>query len=268
MNIVCVGAHPDDPECYAGGTMTLWAQAGHTVHAISLTNGDIGHYAVTGPLLAARRLTEAREAARRGGYRSSIFENHDGELLPTLETRKALVCLLRECRADIVLTHRPWDYHPDHRYAAQIVQDAAFMVTVPHYCPESPRLECNPVFLYMMDLFRKPVPFNPEVGVNVDPVMDRKWALLDAMPSQFYEWLPWLDGKRETVPEDGAERLAWLREQWSGFLGAMTDRFRPALERRYGAQGASIVFAEFFEVCEYGRQPGAAELESLFPRGA
>src|SRR2546426_274678 len=82
----------------------------------------------------------------------------DGKLLPTLETRRMLTRLIREWKADIVLGHRPNDYHPDHRYTGVLVQDAAYMVTVPFFCPDVPPLTKNPVFMYYGDQFKKPNP--------------------------------------------------------------------------------------------------------------
>jgi len=265
MNVVCIGAHPDDGEFYAGGTLIQWARTGHSVLVVSLTNGDVGHHKVTGEALARRRAAEARESARRAGIEERVLDHHDGELLPTLALRKQVVRLLRERQADLVLTHRPCDYHPDHRYTAVAVQDAAFMVTVPHFCPETPALRANPVFLYMMDAFTKPTPFQPDVAVAVDAVMDLKWAMLDAMGSQFYEWLPWLDNELDAVPGEAGERRAWLEERWGPFFREPARRARAALEVWYGPAAAQIDYAEFFEICEYGKQPARDTILDLFP---
>ena len=266
MNIVCIGAHPDDGEFYAGGTLVKWAQAGHRVLVVSMTNGDVGHQSEVGPQLAQRRREETQEAARRGGYHALMCECHDGELTPTLERRKDLVRLLRRQQADIVLSHRPCDYHPDHRYAAQLVQDAAFMVTVPQYCPEVPPLATNPLFLYMMDHFKRPLPFQADIAVRVDDVMDTKWRLLDAMSSQVYEWLPWLDKRLDEVPPPGPARLEWLKAYWADFLQQPAHSAREALVRRYGPErGTGAEFAELFEVCQYGQQPAPGALETLVP---
>jgi LmbE family N-acetylglucosaminyl deacetylase len=266
MNIVCFGAHPDDCEVYAGGTSVMWARAGHKVLFVSLTNGDLGHASMGGGPLAQRRAAEAACAAERGGYEALVLDNHDGELQPGLELRRQVVRIIRERRADVVLSHRPNDYHPDHRYAALAVQDAAFMVTVPNFCPDVPRLEKNPVFLYMMDFFSKPLPFQPDVAVAVDEVMDTKWELLDAMDSQVYEWLPFLHGQLDTVPADPEARRAWLRQAWKPRLQRPAREWRGVLARWYGPERAERVeFAEAFEVSEYGSVPDEAELGRLFP---
>lgn len=266
MNIVCIGAHPDDAEVFAGATCLKWAQKGHRVLMVSLTNGDIGHYSMSGGALAKRREAESHAASRRSGMQSLILDHHDGELEPTLELRKKVVTILREFQADIVLTHRPYDYHPDHRYTSIVVQDAAFMVTVPHFCSQVPALSKNPVFVYLMDRFTRPVSHRPDIAVAIDEVIEAKWAMLDAMGSQFYEWLPWLEGKLEQVPDDPMVRPGWLALQWQNIFETAAETGRAALMARYGrAVGEKVRQAELFEICEYGYQPTETEIQHLFP---
>ncbi len=265
MNIVIFGAHPDDAEVYAGGTMLRWVDAGCRVHVVSLTNGDIGHYAQCGSELAVRRARESALAAERGGYTTQTLHHHDGELMPSLELRREIVRLIREHRADVVLAHRPCDYHPDHRYASMAVQDAAFMVTVPNFCPDTPYLKHNPVFLYMMDRFQRPVPFHPDIAVAVDAVMERKWRLIDAMESQFYEWLPFLEGIQDRVPTSPGERFAWLKAAWGSVLTQFTRQYAHALGPWYGAEAQTIGAAEYFEVCEYGSPLPRERVRDFFP---
>lgn len=266
MNIVCIGAHPDDAEVFAGGTCVKWVRHGHRVLMASMTNGDIGHHRMAGGVLVRRRIAEARAAAQRAGAASLVLEYHDGEFEATLEARKRIVKMIREFAADLVLTHRPNDYHPDHRYTSVAVQDSAFMVTVPNFCPETPPLSRNPVFLYFMDEFTRPNPFRPDIAVDVSDVMDVKWSMLDAMESQMYEWLPWLEGRLESVPADATERRHWLEQTWDNFLRKPAQAARPALEKSYGKKAAAgIRYAELFEICEFGHRPTPEELARLFP---
>src|SRR5436190_9196535 len=158
LRVLVFGAHPDDAEFKAGGTAAKWAKAGHHVKLVSVTNGDIGHWKMAGGPLAQRRTAEVQAAAKKLGTESQVLDIHDGELLPTLENRKLITKVIREWKADIVISHRPWDYHPDHRYVGVLVQDAAFMVTVPFFCPDVPYLEKNPIFLYYGDRFERPNP--------------------------------------------------------------------------------------------------------------
>src|SRR2546427_830922 len=79
----------------------------------------------------------------------------------------------------------PDDYHPDHRYTGILVQDAAYMVTVPFICPETPPMKSNPIFMYYTDRFMKPNPSQPDIAVSIDAVMDKKLDALAVMESQF-----------------------------------------------------------------------------------
>ncbi|HOJ32535.1 MAG TPA: PIG-L family deacetylase [Candidatus Hydrogenedentes bacterium] len=266
MNIVCIGAHPDDCEFFAGGTALKWVQQGANVLFVSLTNGDKGHFEILGPELARRRIKETEASAKIAGVTTMVLDIPDGELMPTLELRKKVVDIIRQHDADVVLTHRPNDYHPDHRYTSLLVQDAAFMVTVPGFSPDTPRCASNPFFFYFQDLFTKPTPFSPDVSVSIDDVIETKWLMLAAMESQVYEWLPWLDNKLDEVPKSQPERLEWLKKTWRPFFAEFAQHSFAGLERRYGTEKAQKVqFAESFEICEYGRKPTPEDLESLFP---
>src|SRR5262249_21541442 len=161
-----------------------------------------------------------------------------------------------EWQADVVISHRPNDYHPDHRYTGILVQDAAFMVIVPSYCPDLPALRTNPVFLYTEDDFKKPHPFEPDVVVPIDPVLDQKVACVDALESQFYEWNPWLFGYLDSVPKAKDDRLKWTRDRTARRAAALAGKFRPKLIELLGAEkGKAVKYAEAFEICEYGTQP-------------
>jgi LmbE family N-acetylglucosaminyl deacetylase len=263
LNIIAFGAHPDDCDIRAGGTAAKWAALGHRVRFVAVTNGDAGHQTQGGGALAARRRAEAKEAGRRIGVDYVVLDNHDGELLPTLAVREQVIRQIREWKADLVLGPRPNDYHPDHRYTGVLLQDAAFMVTVPNVASDTPSLRTNPVFLYFEDSFQKPQPFTPDVAVSIDDVFEKKIAMLDAHVSQVYEWLPWHDGKLEDVPKDADARRKWLAKERTG---SISPAVRAALERFYGKEAAARVeHAEAFEICEYGRRPDAAGIKGLFP---
>ena len=263
LRIIAFGAHPDDCDIRAGGTAAKWAALGHEVRFVSVTNGNSGHQTEKRDALAARRKAEAREAGRRIGVEYIVLDNPDGELLPTLEVREQIIRQMREWKADVVLGPRPNDYHPDHRYTGVLVQDAAYMVTVPHVTPDVPALRKNPVFMYFQDGFQKPAPFEPHVAVAIDDVFDKKIDMLDAHVSQFYEWLPWHAGVLDKVPADPAARKRWLASQREGRI---SPNVRAALVKWYGKQRAEAVKqAEAFEVCEYGSRPSEEDLRRLFP---
>ncbi|PYI81883.1 MAG: GlcNAc-PI de-N-acetylase [Verrucomicrobia bacterium] len=267
LRIICFGAHPDDCELQVGGTAALWAAKGHKVKLVSVTNGDIVHWRDAGGPLARRRKAEVEQVAKMLGVTVEVLDIHDGELMPTLENRRTLTRLIREWKADIVMGPRPNDYHPDHRYTGILVQDAAYMVTVPHFCPDVPFLKKNPVFMYYPDGFQKPNPFQPDVAVSIDSVIERKLDALGVMESQFYEG--GANGRAELMPSDPAKQQERKRQVRTGHANRyknIAQRFRGKLAEFYGREQAEkIQHAEAFEICEYGRRPDKAELKKLFP---
>jgi LmbE family N-acetylglucosaminyl deacetylase len=263
LNVIAFGAHPDDCDQRAGGVAAKYAALGHRFRCVSVTNGDAGHQTEGGGALAARRRAEAQEAGRRIAISYIVLDNHDGELVPALKPREEIIRQIRQWNADLVLAPRPNDYHPDHRYTGMLVQDAAYMVVVPNITPDTPALRKNPVFMYFEDRFERPQPFRPDVAVAIDDVFDKKIDMMDAHVSQFYEWLPWVDGILDTVPKEPAARLAWLRKERTG--RPLSDELKASLRKWYGSRAESVKDAEAFEVCEYGRRPSEADLRRLFP---
>lgn len=268
LRIIAFGAHPDDAEFRVGGTAAKWAKLGHHVKLVSVTNGDIGHWNMAGGPLAIRRTAEVHEAARRIGITTEVLDIHDGELVPTLEHRRTIARLIRSWKADLVLCHRPWDYHPDHRYTGVLVQDAAFMVTVPYFVPDTKPLEKNPVFMYFIDGFQKPYPFDPDIAISIDDSFDAKLHAIDALESQVYEGGAL--GSAETLEKrkagDPVARKEVLRESWLRRDGRYADKYRDTLIEWYGEEaGKAVKVAEAFELCEYGRRPTKADLRKLFP---
>jgi len=264
IRVIAFGAHPDDCDIRAAGTAALFAKAGYAVKFVAITNGDAGHQSMAGAALAKRRLGEAKESARRLGIEYEVLNNHDGELLPTLDVRKEVIRQIRRWNADVVLAPRPNDYHPDHRYTGVLVQDAAYMVVVPDVTPDVPALKKNPVFLYFEDNFQRPNPFRPDVAVMIDDVIDKKIDALDSHVSQFYEWLPWVDGKLDDVPKDPAERKVYLKRVRGE--RPISPAVRSSLVKWYGPdKGGTAKYYEAFEICEYGAQPSDARIRQLFP---
>lgn len=263
MRIIMIGAHPDDCDNDGGGTAILLASMGHAVKFVSVTNGDAGHQTQGGGALAKRRMAEANEAGKRFGVAYDVLDNHDGELLPSLDVRHQIIRKIREWNADVVIAPRPNDYHPDHRYTGVLVQDAAYMVTVPNVTPDVAPLRKNPVFLYFEDHFQRPNPFRPDVVVDITPVIEKKVHAMSAHESQYFEWLPWVAGYLDEVPKDRTKWEAWLlKRQSREFSPAM----KKSLDQWYGSEKAmKVKYAEAFEICEYGKQPSAEEIKKIFP---
>jgi LmbE family N-acetylglucosaminyl deacetylase len=266
IGVLIFGAHPDDADLSAGGVAALYSRMGHRVKMVSLTNGDGGHHEMGGAPLAWRRRKEAAAAGAVLGCECVTLDNHDGALLPTIEVREQVIGIIRAFAPDLIMAPRPWDYHPDHRYTAQVVQDALYMVTVPNVVSHVPHLRRNPVAVYVYDSFQKPYPFCPDVAVDIDDVVELKLDAAHCHTSQFYEWLPYNAGILEQVPEGDAERRAWLRQVRDARMRRIADLYRPRLVELYGERrGNAVRYAEAFEVCEYGAALTEENLPRLFP---
>lgn len=269
-SLLVVGAHPDDCSIKAGGIAAKYVADDRDVTFLSMTDGSAGHHELGRAALATRRRRETEAVADTLGVDYEMFDVRDGELEPSLAIRRRLIRFVREVDPDLVLGPRHNDYHPDHRYAAQLLQDAAYMLIVPNVCPDTPPLDSNPVFGYVADHFEKPAPFEPDVVCDVTAVESRKVDALHCHESQLYEWLPYTFGELESVPEDDAARREWLANDGLGHLAANTemnvaDRFREQLRDRYGTErGDTVEHAEAVEISEYGAPLTADRREALF----
>ncbi len=266
LKILVIGAHPDDCDLSAGGSAVLWQQGGHSVTFISMTDGRSGHHEISGDRLAEVRRREAAAAGTTIGIRYEVLDHPDGGLEPTLEARLELIRLIRRESPDLVLTHRPNDYHPDHRYTGILVCDAAYMVTVPAVAPDTPAMAANPVIAYLPDGFTRPYPFSPTIAVNIEPVIESVVAMLCCHTSQFFEWLPHNMWPDDVVPEDDQGRHGYVTRKYRDWIAPRADRHRDLLVQQYGEeQGRTMSCIEAFEPCEYGAALDEAAVTRLFP---
>lgn len=266
LRILIIGAHPDDCEIKAGGITAMYRAAGHHVKFVSVTNGESGHQRLQPAELAATRKSESMAVADLMGIEYEILGNPDGRLQPTIEARFEMIALIRRYRPDLILTHRPNDYHPDHRATSTLVCDAAYMVIVPHIVPEVPALRVNPVIAYLSDHFQRPVPFAPTIVIDVEPVLESILDQMECHRSQFYDWLPYTLCQEQDFPTDPVQQRAYLRDFYSKFNGPLADRYRDLVVKTYGEErGRKIRYIEAFEPCEYGSPLTDANKKQLFP---
>lgn len=266
LRIIAFGAHPDDCEISAGGVGALWAEEGHAFKCVSMTNGDIGHFGMSGGELAIRRMKEVEAAAAILGIETEVMDVHDGELMPTLENRKKVTRLIRDWQADIVMVHRRYTYHADHRYSGILVDDSIILVEAKFFTPDTPPLPRSPVVLYYSDNFQRPLPFEPDLVVGIDDVIDKKREALEQMPSQFSDIDSWTYGRADNPPEDESTRLRLRIDNLINRSVDVADKYRTMLIELYGENnGNRIKHAEAFQVSEYGRAATTEELKSLFP---
>ncbi len=269
MKILMIGAHQDDNEFRVGGLAHKYVQMGYEVRFLSLCNGCGGHHIMTPAETTARRAKESAAVAELLGIRYDVWEDmNDCTLMPTLENRRRLIRYIREFSPDLVISHRANDYHADHRAAGILIQDASYMLIVPHECPDVPAMKKTPVIMYYEDRFTDP-DFRPDVVLDMDEEIDIKLQIAHLNVSQVYEWLPYTE-EGVVVPEDEAERFEWLKGMnitadttdeevmaaprgYAVRFAKTAARFRKELIARYGEQrGSKVRYAEAFQLCPYG----------------
>lgn len=279
MKILMIGAHQDDNEFRCGGLAHKYVKMGYEVKFLSMCNGCGGHHILGPKETTAQRATESAKVAEFLGITYDVWDIDDCNLVADLETRKKLIRYIREFCPDVIIAHRPNDYHADHRASGQLVQDASYLLTVPHECPEVPAMRDMPVILYNEDKFKYP-PFTCDIIIDMDDEIDTKLKIADFNVSQVYEWLPYTE--HEEVPEGAEERFEWLKGMeitenttdeeimkaprgYAVRYAKTAARFRKELIEKYGVEkGSKVRYAEAFEVCEYGN-PLTDELkEKLF----
>ncbi len=262
--VLSIGAHQDDADTSAGGLLKKLADKGWEVRLLSLTDGSRGtlHEELAGEPLAGIRRKEAAASGRCFGGRYDSWDIEDTRLTASLENRERLIRYIRGFSPDLIITNRPNDYHPDHRNAALLVQDASYLLTVPFCCPDVPNMERMPVMLYWHDSFQKPYPFRADVIVPVDGQLPTLVRAAACHESQFFDWLCWPD-HLEKVDWPREKQIADLGERFSRMLERLRDEYAAELLERFGDAAEHIRHVEVYEFCEYGEEPSAGFIEML-----
>ena len=185
---LAVGAHPDDVEFGAGGTLAKWAATGCLVHHLICTDGSKGSWDVAAdlPALVTRRQDEQREAARllAGEHAGEVhfLGRVDGDLVADRDAVSEVARIIRRLRPQVVLGHDPWKryrLHPDHRAAGIVVCDAIVAARDPHFFPEHGVARHRPDALFLWEADE------PNHVEDVTASVERKLAALEAHESQF-----------------------------------------------------------------------------------
>lgn len=263
-SVLVLGAHPDDAEIFAGGLIIRHCRAGARVRIVSVTDGSSGHYRIPPEQLKQIRRQEAAAAGARIGAEYVTWDFRDGYLEPNLDVRAAIIREIRSFQPDLVLTHRPNDYHPDHRAVGCAVQDASYMVTVPHVCSETPALKRDPIVAYMCDLFSRPTPMRPDVVLDVAAEFPQLIEMAACHASQVFDWLPYHDGLLAEVPESAEARLTWLGNWLQQLHQARFEHFAEACQGFEWTEDSHPKI-EVYEISEYAAKLSAQERSRLFP---
>jgi LmbE family N-acetylglucosaminyl deacetylase len=186
MNVLAVGAHPDDLEILCAGTLARFAQDGHDVTMAHSCRGDKGHFEIPPDELGEIREGEARESASVIGARSIGLGIDDLELRIDRDYTMKYVELIRQARPDVIITHHPNDYMPDHTVTSTLVFDASFIATLPHTKTEHQHHDKVTPIYYMDTVVG--VNFEPEEYVDITSTIGLKREMLGKHNSQI-EWL-------------------------------------------------------------------------------
>ncbi len=187
MRVLAIGSHPDDLELQCAGTLARYALRGDHVTMAVVMSGDCGSSTLPKEQIAAIRGEEARaSAAVLGAEFLHMHHYSDGFLFSTEQARLDFLNVIRQARPDVILTHSPADYHPDHRMTAQIVCDVRIMITVPNIKTEAPPTDIVPE-IYFFDTMAG-IDFVPQHYVDITSTFDVKKKMLSCHQSQS-SWL-------------------------------------------------------------------------------
>ena len=186
MNILAVGAHPDDLEILCGGTLAKYAKNGHHVTMAVLTNGNMGHPDIEPVEMARIRKGEFESAAALIGAETIWMDIDDEMSVNDLDTRLKMVDVIRQAAPDVILTHSEADYHVDHRNTSLLISDAAPLACVHNIKRALPQIDKQPL-IYHFDTLGA-VGFLPTEYVDVTDVIEIKKAMYRCHESQD-EWM-------------------------------------------------------------------------------
>ena len=196
MNILAIGAHPDDVETSCGGTLAKYAKMGHKIFTATATNGNVGSATLPMDEIAKIRKEEAKRAAAHIGAEYICLDYDDEMFFEDKEARLKFINLVRYCKADIILTHNPEDYNPDHELTSKIINDIAVMIPVEKIKTEAPAYDKIPIIAYFEPV--NGLGFVPTEYVDITDTMDIKMAMCREHKSQV-SWMS--DNYKETMAD-------------------------------------------------------------------
>lgn len=237
MNILAVGAHPDDIECMCAGALAKYAAKGHKIFMATATNGNCGSAILPMDEIARIRKKEAEASAAVIGA-EYICLDYDDEMFfdEGRETRLKFIELVRYCKADVILTHSLRDYNPDHMLTGKIINDIAVMIPVAHIKTPSAPNDVIPSIWHFEPSCG--MGFNPTDYVDITDTYETKMQMLGCMESQ----KAWMAANYKTLEDEdaffkGVRIMAEFRGMQAGckyaegFIRAM-DAYRGRLNER------------------------------------
>lgn len=196
MNILAIGAHPDDIETSCGGTLAKYAKMGHKVFTATATNGNVGSATLPMEEIAAIRKEEARRAAAHIGAEYICLDYDDEMFFEDKTARLAFIDLVRYCKADVILTHNPEDYNPDHELTSKIINDIAVMIPIEKIKTKNPAYDKIPIIAYFEPV--NGLGFVPTDYVDITDTIEIKMAMCREHKSQV-SWMQ--DNYKDTMAD-------------------------------------------------------------------
>lgn len=182
LNILAVGAHPDDVECLCAGTLAKYAAQGHRIFIATATSGNIGSARHSMEEIARIRKQEALNSAAVIGAEYICLDYDDEMFFEDRSVRMAFLNLVRHCKADVIFTHPLHDYNPDHMLTAKIIHDIAVMTPIAHLKTEAPPYDVIPSIWYCEP--EGSFDFQPTDYVDITDFFETKMKMLGCMESQ------------------------------------------------------------------------------------
>ncbi len=226
MNILAIGAHPDDVETYCGGTLAKYAKQGHKIFTATSTNGNVGSATLSMEEIAAIRKEEARRAAAHIGAEYVCLDYDDEMLFEDRATRIAFIDLVRYCKADIILTHNPNDYNPDHELTSKIVRDIAVMIPVAKIPTKNKPYDKIPLIAY----------FESELGLGF-------------VPDEYVDITNEFETKLKMCYEHKSQ-VAWMQDNYKDQMGEDNKDFIDDIKTiaLYRGMQCGVKYAEGFRL--------------------
>ena len=224
MNILAIGAHPDDIEESCGGTLAKYAKQGHKIFTATATNGNVGSATLSAEEIAKIRKEEARKAAALIGAEYICLDYDDEMLFEDRAVRHAFIDLVRYCQADVILTHSPEDYNPDHELTSKIITDIPVMIPVAKI--KTPNKPCDKIPLVVY--------FEPVNGVGF-------------IPTEYVDITDFIETKMEMCACHQSQ-ISWMQDNYKDALKDQNffDKYRTIAEYR-GIQ-CDVKYAEAFRM--------------------
>lgn len=265
LRIMFIGAHIDEAEAFAGGTLALYSKMGHKIKILSLTNSNLGHGVLGGHAIVKKRMDEAAKVSGILNAEYDVVDIPDGELEADIRTRKLVIRKIREFEPDVVITFTAEGWgHPDIRAAGKLVHDAScFVPNTPNICPTVKAMDKSPLYLIVAD-YASHERVKSDIVICIDEVFDTKVKIYYAHKSQD-EFSNYRNGITTEITESFEEQKQKLINYHNSIIG-INDIKLKALKKYYGgSEMAKMQFFESFEIAPYNIEYSDKELKNYFP---